>query len=466
MKRLPRLDLYWDSRESVGDAFFKKTMARDRFQLILRFLHFSNNATGNKEDKLYKLRPVLDHLLSKFQELYSPHRELALDEGMMAWRGRLQFRCYLPNKPVKWGVKSFILADSRSGYCYRIKPYVGERSRLMPTIDYLMEGLYDEGYHLFMDNYYNSVAMCDHLLERGTHVCGTLRRNRGEPAAITKATEGTLKKGETVVRHNKRVLVTAWRDKKIVRSVSTMHTNTMVRVEERKKGQSHKEVIMKPESVHMYNQFMNGVDKLDQMIGYYPFTRKTMKWYKKYTLYLFSITLFNSHILYKAATRQGKSLKLLDYLVSIAESWGNLRKDTRGQSAAAAAAAGPPGGDAAACPPDGAVAGDDADADVAAGAEAAVMEEDGDDAAASSAHTSRANRAPADPESRLSGDMTQHKMVKIPPTATRRKNQKRCRVCYKKKERKETVYMCGHCKIPLCRVPCFHKYHYERDYTK
>merc|ERR1712082_305594 len=103
----------------------------------------------------------------------------------------------------------------------------------MPTIDYLMEGLYDEGYHLFMDNYYNSVAMCDHLLERGTHVCGTLRRNRGEPAAITKATEGTLKKGETVVRHNKRVLVTAWRDKKIVRSVSTMHTNTMVRVEER-----------------------------------------------------------------------------------------------------------------------------------------------------------------------------------------------------------------------------------------
>ena len=237
----------------------------------------------------------------------------------------------------------------------------------MPTIDYLMESLYDDGYHLYMDNFYNSVAMCDHLLQRGTHVCGTLRRHRGEPEVITKLTEAKMKKGEVVARHNKRVLITAWRDKKVVRSISTMHKNTTVRVEERKKGQSHKEVIMKPQSVHEYNKFMNGVDKLDQMVSYYPFTRKSMKWYKKFTLYLFSITLFNSHVLYKAATKQGKSKKLLDYMISIVESWGNLRNDGQAQSAAPAA----PASAAAAGPDVGAVRAADA-VPVAAAASAAA----------------------------------------------------------------------------------------------
>ena len=90
IKRLPGLVHYWDTRESVGDPFFKKTMARDRFQLIMRFLHFSDNTAADKEDKLYKLRPVLDYLLEKFQALYTPYKEVCIVYA--PWRTEPKFR--------------------------------------------------------------------------------------------------------------------------------------------------------------------------------------------------------------------------------------------------------------------------------------------------------------------------------------------------------------------------------------
>lgn len=46
----------------------------------------------------------------------------------------------------------------------------------------------DKGYHLFIDNYYNSVTLAYELLSFETHVTGTMRYNRkGNPVSISKA---------------------------------------------------------------------------------------------------------------------------------------------------------------------------------------------------------------------------------------------------------------------------------------
>ena len=38
-----------------------------------------------------------------------------MDESMIAFKGRLSFIQYLPNKPHKWGMKAYVLTDSVSG---------------------------------------------------------------------------------------------------------------------------------------------------------------------------------------------------------------------------------------------------------------------------------------------------------------------------------------------------------------
>ena len=68
-------------------------MARNRFQLIQRYLHFNdNNAAGTNDDLLYKIHKILDTVINKFRTNYIPDREISLDEDMLGCRGRLRFR--------------------------------------------------------------------------------------------------------------------------------------------------------------------------------------------------------------------------------------------------------------------------------------------------------------------------------------------------------------------------------------
>jgi len=91
--RKPKLELCWSMRGIFQTAVFPQAMSRNRFQLILRYLHFiDHNAAGTNEDRLYKIRTILDIVVNNFRTNYIPDKEISLDEGMLGWRGCLQFR--------------------------------------------------------------------------------------------------------------------------------------------------------------------------------------------------------------------------------------------------------------------------------------------------------------------------------------------------------------------------------------
>lgn len=56
-----------------------------------------------------------------------------------------------------------------------------------------------------------------------------------------------------------------------------------------------KEVKIKPILVKKYNKNMSGIDRQDQMSAYYPFERKTLRWYKKIGLHFMHLLLINSY---------------------------------------------------------------------------------------------------------------------------------------------------------------------------
>jgi hypothetical protein len=160
---------------------------------------------------------------------------------------------------------------------------------MIPEIVYLLlDSLLDSNYKLYMDNWYNSVHLSSDLLDHSTYTVGTLRKNRGEPAVIRNAGAGEnpkMKKGDIVFVDNGKVMVVAWHDNRKVVCISTCHDDSMTVVRVRKRGGGYDEV-NKPVCVVDYNQNMSGVDRIDQMISYYPTVRKTIKWLKK----LFSST--------------------------------------------------------------------------------------------------------------------------------------------------------------------------------
>jgi hypothetical protein len=128
---LPTLEDHWVTTWPYSSQTCSKVLKRDRFTLILKFLHLNNNAHyipkgQSGHDPLYKLRPLLDPLIGNFQAAYTLNREVSVDEAMVGFKGRLSFLQYLPRKPTKWGMKAFVLADSSNGYVYNWKLYTGK----------------------------------------------------------------------------------------------------------------------------------------------------------------------------------------------------------------------------------------------------------------------------------------------------------------------------------------------------
>jgi hypothetical protein len=99
-------------------------------------------------------------------------------------------RQYLPNKPCKWGVKVWCVADSSSKYVYNFDIYCGaqnggdvparrgEGNLARNVVVKLMEGLEGKGHVLITDNYFSSIGMFKELAEREIFATGTMRANR------------------------------------------------------------------------------------------------------------------------------------------------------------------------------------------------------------------------------------------------------------------------------------------------
>ena len=127
---LPRMSGYWTTTWPFSNNF-SKIISRNRFLLFSKFLHFANNKLLNPHgqpayDHLFKIRPVINRLISNFKSSYIPDKNLSIDESMISYKGRLAFLQYLPKKPHKWGMKAWVLAESKTGYTWNWDLYTGK----------------------------------------------------------------------------------------------------------------------------------------------------------------------------------------------------------------------------------------------------------------------------------------------------------------------------------------------------
>ena len=65
-----------------------------------------------------------------FELEYNLNESISVDEAMIPFKGRLSFKQYMRDKPVKHGIKVFVLADGKCGYIKRIQIYTGKDSTL------------------------------------------------------------------------------------------------------------------------------------------------------------------------------------------------------------------------------------------------------------------------------------------------------------------------------------------------
>lgn len=289
--KLNRLQDYWSTHRLFNFPSFREYMSRDRFLIILRCVNFSANYT-NSNDRLLKVRELVDFFNNSMGRVYYPSRELSLDESMVLWRGRLLFRQYIKGKRHRYGIKLYTISEPE-GMVIRFMVYVGRddatggKGHASSVVLNLMRGMLGNGHSLFMDNFYNSFFLASKLLANKTYCTGTLRINRkNNPPQVM---NGKIKKNETICQYAEGVLIGKWKDKRVVTYISTEFENDMVQVINKRGEQK-----TKPKPIVFYNAHMKGVDRGDQMLSYYPCERKTIRWYKKIFIHILQMTTNNS----------------------------------------------------------------------------------------------------------------------------------------------------------------------------
>lgn len=128
---------------------------------IFRYFHLQDNADTSVDhsDILWKVRGFLDSLAKTFQELYEVDGHATVDESMVKFKGRLGFRQYLPLKPIKWGIKVWVMADSSTGYCAKFQVYSGregpaEKGLAHRVVMDLTKPYVRSHLSVYMDNFY------------------------------------------------------------------------------------------------------------------------------------------------------------------------------------------------------------------------------------------------------------------------------------------------------------------------
>ena len=140
-------------------------MARNRNSDILRFIRFDYRAQRSRrvdQDKFYRIREVWDKFASNCISEYHPSPFLTVDEQLQPTKAQCPFAQYMPNKPGKFCIKFWMLADAEKQYIMNVPPYLGknfddERGGIQlgeHVVLRLMEPFIDKGYTVTMDNFF------------------------------------------------------------------------------------------------------------------------------------------------------------------------------------------------------------------------------------------------------------------------------------------------------------------------
>lgn len=338
----------WMESEGINVPFIQNAMSKNRFEQIKRHLHFVDNSKLPSKGHprwhpLQKVLSIIDKLLKRFRGGYVMGEYMSVDESMIKYKGRqVKFIQYMPNKPIKHGIKVFALCCGETGYLYGAWVYCGKDfddaspaeivdRLLMQDPDFLTNSA---GRTLYSDNYYTCNELMELLFTKykmfsvGTVSLTKKKSRTSDDFAFHKLSGPAKKKVEKgwfrwammkvpVGRGWFFKQCSTWMDKK---QVGIMHNINVGPPGEHKtfrydsKHQKRMPVNCHP-IITDYIKYMRGVDIFDQSLYAYSLALKSIKWYFRIFYYFIDASYVNmrkvTHVVVGQADEQRRATREL-----------------------------------------------------------------------------------------------------------------------------------------------------------
>lgn len=195
--KLPLVEMYWQRKFSLFEVNdWGDIMSRNRFTAIMRYLKFCDKDVDKPAvepgqpgyDRLYKVRRFLSIILPKYESEWISSQWLAINEQMIPYRGRVGFRQFIANKPSRFGIKVWAMADATTGYILKQQIYTGKKlgeannrddvpyvGLAQQVVTDLLQGYDNKGYVVVTDNFYSSPSLSIKLKEKEIDSLGTVK---------------------------------------------------------------------------------------------------------------------------------------------------------------------------------------------------------------------------------------------------------------------------------------------------
>jgi len=261
-------------------------------------------------DKIAKTRWLLDMFMEVSEANYNLEREITVDECVIAYKGKYCFiRQFMPDKPIWFGIKVWMLASSKSRFVWRIEVYFGENSGMgehglgYHVVQRMVAGLHHKGHVLVVDNVFGSVNLFHELMVNRIWATGTVRRtSKNLPGSLYRKADSIVRGSMLIKNHiHKQMGVVSWQDKKLVTLLSTAappwEPNT--KVLRRILGLRGQLIVPSSPMHRQYVEYMRGVDVTDQLRGNYSSQLRCHKWWVKLFNFVVDQSLVNSYVTWK-----------------------------------------------------------------------------------------------------------------------------------------------------------------------
>lgn len=125
--KYPNKRLYWSDKKDTP-KLLSNSMRLNRFEKILNNFHLNDNSKLQSNDRLFKIRPVIDHLNESFLKYGILDENLSIDESMIPYYGKHYAKQYIRGKPIRFGFKNWALNTS-NGYMLQFDIYIWEKTQ-------------------------------------------------------------------------------------------------------------------------------------------------------------------------------------------------------------------------------------------------------------------------------------------------------------------------------------------------
>ena len=260
-----------------GWPIFNRTISRERYQQILRFLQFDNAQSiqhHRSPDKKQPIREVFETWDFYLRDSYTCRPSMIVHEQLVCVRRRCPFKQYIRSKPGKYGIKLWTICDSTRSYTWKMQVYIRKDAVLARetkqgtrvVID-LAEDIDNFCRNITCGNFFTNPSLARKLLQKKLALIGTMRKSKPKlPAEFTVAKERNVK--STVFGFQLEAMIYRTVLKQTVLSIAFNDAES---------AKNRKHFGSETKHYSVLQQKKGGVDTLDRTVRSYSTKRTTQK---------------------------------------------------------------------------------------------------------------------------------------------------------------------------------------------